>query len=178
MAIDLQVKKMAFCPKCDRSNWDSSEFCISCGAVLNSITTDPETSRQNPNIVLSDDEIPKISGDKELIVGILSFLPLAYLIIFIILMFALAGSIVSNPDSDLSPSTETLVTILAYLFFPISILMLSLIFNFIYYYVFRGDRVPKDIRIQWAILLIFINVFALPFFWYKYVWKNDESKIG
>ena len=93
-------------------------------------------------------------------------------------MFALVGSVVSNPDSDLSPSMETLVTILFYLFYPIAILMLSLIFNFIYYYIFRGDRVPKDMRILWAILLIFINIFVLPLFWYKYVWKNDESKIG
>ena len=71
---------------------------------------------------------------------------------------------------------ETLLTVWAYLFYPVAILMLSLIFNFIYYYIFRSGRVPKDVRILWTLLLVFINVFALPIFWYKYVWKSDEAR--
>ncbi len=112
-------------------------------------------------------------GGKELLLGILSCWPIVYLFLSLFLLFTLLDAVFDN-EEDLSGFAKALGTVLIYLFYPTAILMLSLIFNFIFYYIFRGNRVPQDSKILWTVLLITINIFALPVFWYSYIWDNKN----
>ena len=43
-------------------------------------------------------------------------------------------------------------------------------------YALASSAVPKDKRGLWAAVLFFGNMFAVPFFWFWYIWKaNDRS---
>jgi hypothetical protein len=39
-------------------------------------------------------------------------------------------------------------------------------------FAFRSHHIPKSQRILWAMALFFFNMFALPIFWYKCIWKE------
>ena len=43
-------------------------------------------------------------------------------------------------------------------------------------YLFRTPYVPSDKRALWVVVLLFANMFAMPFFWFYYVWKPLASK--
>lgn len=48
-------------------------------------------------------------------------------------------------------------------------------------YLFSTPYVPREKRMLWVVILLFVNVIAMPFFWYWYVWSplksESESKI-
>ena len=38
-------------------------------------------------------------------------------------------------------------------------------------FAFRSNHIPQSQRILWAVALFLFNMFALPVFWYKCIWK-------
>ncbi len=38
-------------------------------------------------------------------------------------------------------------------------------------YLFKTEHVPKDKKVLWAVVLFMGNIFAMPVFWFLYVWK-------
>jgi len=43
-------------------------------------------------------------------------------------------------------------------------------------HVFRTDRVPADKKALWAVVLFLGNVFAMPVYWWLYVWPKSEAR--
>ena len=43
-------------------------------------------------------------------------------------------------------------------------------------FAFRSHHIPQRQRIWWAVALFFFNMFALPVFWYKCIWKQYTRK--
>ena len=41
-------------------------------------------------------------------------------------------------------------------------------------YVFKTSAVPSDKRRLWLGLIVFGNLFVLPFFWFQYVWRYQR----
>jgi hypothetical protein len=41
--------------------------------------------------------------------------------------------------------------------------------------VFRNDRVNKDMKVLWAVVLFMGNVIAMPIYWYLYIWQDSPS---
>jgi hypothetical protein len=39
-------------------------------------------------------------------------------------------------------------------------------------FLFKTDRVPQDKKTLWAVVLFCGNLFAMPVFWYLYLWKD------
>lgn len=42
-------------------------------------------------------------------------------------------------------------------------------------YLFRTSHVPRSKRALWAVVLVLGHVFAMPVFWYHYVWKPNRG---
>jgi hypothetical protein len=42
-------------------------------------------------------------------------------------------------------------------------------------YALRSSAVPSTKRRLWAAVIFLGNMLAIPFFWFWYVWKRDES---
>jgi hypothetical protein len=38
--------------------------------------------------------------------------------------------------------------------------------------VFRNERVDKDKKVLWAVVLFMGNMIAMPIYWYLYIWKE------
>jgi lysylphosphatidylglycerol synthetase-like protein (DUF2156 family) len=42
-------------------------------------------------------------------------------------------------------------------------------------YLFRTDRVAKESKALWAVVLILGNILSMPVFWYLYIWKKPPE---
>ena len=97
------------------------------------------------------------------LLGIVTCIPLLYFILLLCLMIV-----------DLTTGTGTWALFLGrniLLFFGIHdfMILLSIILVVFYvFYLYRTDRVPKDRKTLWAILLIFGGLVCLPIFWFLY----------
>ena len=40
--------------------------------------------------------------------------------------------------------------------------------------VFRNDRVEQGKKVLWAAVLFFGNIFAMPIYWYLYIWREPS----
>ncbi|NQT72810.1 MAG: hypothetical protein HQ553_08560 [Chloroflexi bacterium] len=110
---------------------------------------------------------------KESVIGVLAFLPLLLLILVIAL--ALMIPVDSFGELDKESREYRALEVLSPVYYVVAVLLLSLIFNFILYGIFKRDRVPEDKRILWAVLLVILNIFVLPVFWYHYIWKDPQE---
>jgi hypothetical protein len=41
--------------------------------------------------------------------------------------------------------------------------------------VFRNDRVDKDKKVLWAVVIFMGNMIAMPIYWYLYIWKEAHA---
>ena len=61
------------------------------------------------------------------------------------------------------------------LIFPLHILTMLIIAALTAFYivnVFRNERVDKDKKVLWAVVLFMGSVMAMPVYWYLYIWKE------
>lgn len=65
------------------------------------------------------------------------------------------------------------------LFILLHLLTMLLIIGLTVFYmvdVFRNDRVDKDKKVLWALVLFMGNVIAMPIYWYLYFWQGGEAR--
>ncbi len=111
----------------------------------------------------------RLSKSVAIFVLLATFVPLVYLIFFMVTM---AVSVVSDPQSGPDP---TLFKVL-FLLHLLCMLWLWALIAFYLVYLFKSAAIPKDQRTLWTILLLFFNMFAMPVFWFLYIWP--ESRRG
>lgn len=95
--------------------------------------------------------------------AILTMLPIAYFIFFISFVSSLDQTL---PAAELNDQLKHMF----YLHIVSMSLMVALILSYVVY-LFKSGVVPKDKRVLWAVVLIAGNMFAMPFFWFFYVWR-------
>lgn len=57
---------------------------------------------------------------------------------------------------------------------PLHLLTMLVIFGLTAFYivnVFRNDRVNKDMKALWAVVIFMGSIFAMPVYWYLYIWR-------
>jgi hypothetical protein len=62
--------------------------------------------------------------------------------------------------------------------FPVHILAMLITMGLLTYYIvnlYGSNRINKDTKIIWAIVLFMGNMIAMPVYWYLYIWR--ESKV-
>ena len=96
---------------------------------------------------------------------LLLILTLAPLVIWTVLLISIAGG--SLPDND---SAELSVPLLLGIFLA-PIMMLGLIVFYIVH-LYRRSRLDTHQRAIWLVALIFLNLWAMPFYWYFYIWRK------
>src|SRR6185436_1345417 len=65
-----------------------------------------------------------------------------------------------------------------FIIFPLHFLTILLIFALTVFYVvnvFRNDRVAKDMKVLWAVVLFMGGIIAMPIYWYLYIWRETPS---
>ena len=114
-----------------------------------------------------------IGKPAKIALAVVTVLPLVYMFCFIAFIFITMLSSFSGK----TPSKD------AFDFFPIVfILHFAAIFlsfgllAFYLYYLFKTERVEKDKKALWAVILFLGSFFAMPVFWYLYIWR--EPTVG
>ncbi len=106
----------------------------------------------------------KLSQPAKFIVGALTLLPIAYMVYFIVSMASSVGTRTGGPDD---------FDLLFRLHLGTMLLTFSLMIFYIVY-LFRTSRVPQDKKALWAVVLFMGNMFAMPVFWFLYIWQDSK----
>ena len=110
-----------------------------------------------------------LSKPIKLVIAAATTWPLLYFLGFIVFMFSMI--LKDFPASDSHPGIPNAIKIVFLLHFLTILWIIGLqIFYFIY--LFKTDRVAKDMKVLWAVILFIGNMFAMPIFWYLYIWRN------
>lgn len=97
------------------------------------------------------------------LLGLATILPFGYIIFFFVAIFS----------AFLFESTGLIAVI-----FPLHILMMLLITALTVFYIvdiFRNNRVDKDKKALWAIVIFMGSIIAMPIYWYMYFWKEQPA---
>jgi hypothetical protein len=111
-----------------------------------------------------------MSKTMKLLLGLVTLWPFAYLILFFLLIFSMILFIGPGQGDPGSGPPRALALI-----FPLHLLTMLVIAALTVFYivnVFRNERVVKDQKVLWAVVLFLGNVLAMPIYWYLYIWKE------
>ena len=102
----------------------------------------------------------------KLLLGLVSLWPIAYLLLFFVVIFATEFFM---PGSG-QPGPPPLIALILPLHFLTMLVVLALLVFYIVN-VFKNDQVEKDKKALWAIVLFMGSMIAMPVYWYLYIWK-------
>jgi len=109
---------------------------------------------------------------KKVTLGIVAFWPIIYLFFFVIYSFSQISKIYEATGEGMLPSESSFPIWLSFLG-VVSILTALVIYVID---VFKNNKVKKDLKAVWAIILFVGNVIAMPIYWYLYIWKDEKQK--
>jgi hypothetical protein len=104
----------------------------------------------------------------KVLIGLATLWPLVYMILFFAFIFL---TIFLGPG----PGPERGMPPLMALIFGLHLLTMIVILGLSVFYivdVFKNERVDKDKKALWAIVIFFGNMIAMPVYWYLYIWKE------
>lgn len=106
----------------------------------------------------------------KVLLGIASLWPIIYMFLFVGFMFTMAFGF---GRGDTEPGIQPMMAVIfgLHLFTMLAILALTV---FYIVDVFRNDRVDKDKKALWAIVIFMGNAIAMPIYWYLYFWKEPS----
>jgi hypothetical protein len=102
----------------------------------------------------------------KLLLGAASVWPPIYMLLFMVVAVYSIFSRGSEP-----PAIWALII-------PLHILTILLSIGLMIFYmvnVFRNDRVNKDMKVLWAVVLFMGAIIAMPIYWYLYIWRKVSS---
>jgi len=105
----------------------------------------------------------KIGKTTALLILVVTVMPIILLPLSIVLMST------NDLDSSLDSPSQNFDVL-----FNVGIAVNTLIFILALGYIaymYITPNVPREKRALWIVILLFVNVFAMPFFWYWYVWS-------
>ena len=108
-----------------------------------------------------------MSKTAKLLLGLATFWPAAYMILFFVFIFSailFGGGAVEGSG----PPTAFVLIFALHLFTMLVITGLTI---FYIVNVFKNARVDKDKKALWAVVLFLGNIVAMPIYWYLYIWK-------
>lgn len=103
-----------------------------------------------------------------LLLGLATLWPFAYLILFFVVIFATEFFM---PGSRQQPGPPPLIALILPLHFFTMLVVLALLVFYIVN-VFKNDRVEKEKKALWAIVLFMGSMIAMPIYWYLYIWNS------
>lgn len=109
----------------------------------------------------------------KLLLGLITLWPFAYLILFFLTIFSAVFFGIAETGAG-PPRAIALIL-------PLHLLTMLIIAALTVFYivnVFRNDRVEKDKKVLWAVVLFMGNVIAMPIYWYLYIWKEAPPAIA
>lgn len=109
----------------------------------------------------------------KILLAIATIWPFIYMIFFFLVVFSSLFLMPrsGSPEGGAFPSLFLLI-------FPLHFLTMLLIMGLTVFYmvnVFRNERVEKDKKVLWAVVLFMGSMIAMPIYWYLYIWREDKE---
>jgi hypothetical protein len=104
----------------------------------------------------------------KILLGLGTLWPFIYLILFFIFVFSTVFFLAGGNQQGDPPVIFFAVFALHFL----TILWVMALTVFYMVNVFKNDRVDKDKKVLWAVVLFMGNMIAMPIYWYLYFWKE------
>ena len=118
----------------------------------------------------------------KILLGIVTALPLPGYVLSFLLPFLAFIPIVSqleeNPDSAEPPVWFFTLFFGGFVAQMLVWLLLVALIVFYILHLFTTDRVRQDKKALWAVVLFLGNIFAMPVYFYFYVWQNPSEDTG
>ena len=106
-----------------------------------------------------------------ILLGVATIWPVVYFVLFIFLFFT-AIAFRPGPAPPGSGTQPAFVVLVA-----VHLLTMLLIMGLTIFYIvdiFRNDRVDKDKKVLWAVVIFMGNAIAMPIYWYLYFWRGPN----
>jgi hypothetical protein len=105
----------------------------------------------------------------KILLGLATLWPFLYMILFFVFVFSSILFMPGTRGEESGPPFFFVVFIAIHLFTMFWIMALTV---FYMVNVFRNDRVDKDKKVLWAVVIFMGNMIAMPIYWYLYIWKE------
>jgi hypothetical protein len=112
----------------------------------------------------------------KILLGIGTIWPFIYMLLFMGVMLFSFFLMPSSAPGRGGASEGGAFPFLFMLIFPLHVLTILWIWALIAFYmvnVFKNDRVDKDKKVLWAIVLFMGHMMAMPVYWYLYIWRDN-----
>ena len=115
----------------------------------------------------------------KLLLGALTIWPIIYGFLFLcsvigLILWQVSQPQAPGPPSDGEPPAWFMVGLVAaHLGTMLEIFALGV---FYVYHLYHNDRVEKQLKAFWAVIIILGNMLAMPVYWYLYVWRDGGAK--
>lgn len=96
--------------------------------------------------------------------------PFLYFIIFFAFIFSMILFMPQGGD-EAAPAWFLIL----FLFHFLTIFLILGLTVFYMVNVFRNERVDKDKKVLWAVVLFLGNIVAMPVYWYLYIWRDEKT---
>jgi hypothetical protein len=104
--------------------------------------------------------------------GVFSLWPFIYMIIFMSFTFLM---VFNTPDNVNQEPTFDFFKLIFGLHLFTMVEMFALIIIYVVF-IFKTEKVAKDKKALWAVVIFLGNMIAIPIFWFLYIWK-DPTRI-
>jgi hypothetical protein len=120
-----------------------------------------------------------MSKQRKIILGILSFLPLLFIVIYFVFFFSMFASGFRESAQGGGPPVFLLNNMNG-LSITMGLLVITSLGLLIYYiiHVMNNTRLDSSGRLVWLLIVLLANVVAYPIYWYLEVWKSPATAGG
>ncbi len=115
----------------------------------------------------------KLGRPARLLLGLVTLWPVLYLFIFLI-FFVYLFTRTFVPGSGPASGPERWFMLI----FPLHLLTVLLSFGLTAIYIvdiFINDRIARDMKALWAVVLFMGGLIAMPIYWYLYFWRGLDG---
>lgn len=110
----------------------------------------------------------------KILLGLATLWPFFYMLLFFIFVFS-SVLFLSSPGSE---SGEPIAFVTLFVLHLITMFWSLALTVFYIVNVFRNERVDKDKKVLWAVVLFMGNMIAMPVYWYLYFWKEPALSLS
>ena len=115
-----------------------------------------------------------MSKPLKIILGVVTMWPLIYILIFMTFWFYMVLGIASQAQERPSGAIPSWFLAI-FVMHGITMLVIFALLTIYIINVFTNDRVAKDKKALWAVVLFLGNAIAMPIYWYFYIWPSNNS---
>lgn len=108
----------------------------------------------------------------KILLGLATLWPFVYIILFLVFVFSTIFFMPGTRGDESGPPFFFAAFMAVHIFTMLWIMALTV---FYMVNVFKNDRVEKDKKVLWAVVIFMGSMIAMPIYWYLYIWKEAPA---